>query len=52
MVQLSRLGNNAPDHRANASCQIVIEGSSYRERLSPHRALLESKEVIEQLTAT
>ena len=35
------LGNSALDHLANASYQIVIEGSSYRERLSPHRALLE-----------
>ena len=25
----------------NASYQIVIEGSSYRERQSPHRALLD-----------
>ena len=24
------LGNSAPDHLANASYQIVIEGSSYR----------------------
>ena len=37
------LGNSALDHLANASYQIVIEGSSYRERLSPHRALLETK---------
>ena len=37
------LGNSALEHLANASCQIVIEGSSYRERLSPHRALLETK---------
>jgi len=34
------LGNSALDRLANASYQIVIEGSSYRERLSPHRALL------------
>ena len=34
------LGNSAPDRLANASYQIVIEGSSYRERQSPHRALL------------
>ena len=34
------LGNSAPDRLANASYQIVIEGTSYRERLSPHRALL------------
>ena len=35
-----RLGNSALDRLANASYQIVIEGSSYRERLSPHQALL------------
>ena len=35
------LGNSALDRLANASYQIVIEGSSYRERLSPHRALLD-----------
>ena len=34
------LGNSALDRLANASYQIVIEGSSYRERQSPHRALL------------
>ena len=34
------MGNSALDRLANASYQIVIEGSSYRERLSPHRALL------------
>ena len=32
--------NSALDRLANASYQIVIEGSSYRERLSPHRAFL------------
>ena len=37
------LGNSALDRLANASYQIVIEGASYRERLSPHRALLGSK---------
>jgi DNA replication protein DnaC len=31
------LGNSALDRLANASYQVVIEGSSYRERLSPHR---------------
>jgi len=31
------LGNSALDRLANASYQIIIEGSSYRERLSPHR---------------
>ena len=35
------LGNSALDRLANASYQIVIEGQSYRERLSPHRALLD-----------
>ena len=34
------LGNSALDRLANASYQIVIEGSSYRERQSPHRKLL------------
>ncbi|MYD98819.1 MAG: hypothetical protein F4X98_15730 [Gammaproteobacteria bacterium] len=33
------LGNSALDRLANASYQIVIEGHSYRQRLSPHRAL-------------
>ena len=42
------LGNSALDHLANASYQIVIEGASYRERLSPHRALL--GEVVTSLT--
>ena len=46
------LGNSALDRLANASYQVVIEGSSYRERLSPHRALLGLKGVIEQPTAT
>ena len=45
------LGNSALDRLANASYQIVIEGSSYRERLSPHRALLKAKGVIDQPTA-
>ena len=36
------LGNSALDRLANASYQIVIEGESYRQRLSPHRALLET----------
>jgi hypothetical protein len=31
------LGNSAQDRLTNASYQIVIEGSSYREKLSPHR---------------
>ena len=37
------LGDSALDRLANASYQIVIEGSSYRERQSPHRALLDAK---------
>ena len=41
------LGNSALDRLANASYQIVIAGSSYRERLSPHRTLLPAKEVID-----
>ena len=49
-------GSGLGSHRdlpvmANASYQIVIEGSSYRERLSPHRALLKPKGVIDQPTA-
>ena len=31
------LGDGAPDRPANASYEIVIEGSSYVENLSPHR---------------
>lgn len=38
------LGNSALDRLANASYQIVIEGTSYREKLSPHRR---RKEVID-----
>ena len=34
------LGNSALDRLANASYQIVIEGASYREKLSSHRKLL------------
>ena len=34
------LGNSALDRLANASYQIIIEGSSYRERQPPHRKLL------------
>ena len=37
------LGNSALDRLANASYQIVIEGDSYRQRLSPHQALLRSR---------
>ena len=46
----SILGNSALDRLANASYQIVIEGASYRERLSPHRALLDRKEVVDPQT--
>ena len=45
------LGNSALDRLANASYQIVIEGQSFRERLSPHRALLDRKEVVDPQTA-
>ena len=45
------LGNSALDRLANASYQIVIEGRSFRERLSPHRALLDRKEVVGPQTA-
>ena len=48
------LANSVLDRLANASYQIVIEGQSYRERLSPHRALLDGldgKEVVDSLTA-
>ena len=37
------LGNSALDRLANVTYQIVIEGSSYRERLSPHRKLMGQK---------
>jgi len=42
------LGNSALDRLANASYQIVIEGTSYREHLSPHRR---KKEVIDTATS-
>lgn len=38
------LGNSALDRLANASYQIVVEGSSYRERLSPHRRAIQPEE--------
>ena len=41
------LGNSALDRLANASYQIVIEGTSYRDRLSPHQRLVGLKEVID-----
>lgn len=40
------LGNSALDRLANASYQIIIEGTSYRERLSPHRQHEARKEVL------
>ncbi len=46
------LGNSAPDRLANASYPIIIEGQSYRERLSPHRALLGAKGVFDLSTTT
>ena len=46
------LGNSALDRLANASYQIVIEGSSYRARLSPHRKLRGLEEVIDSPTTT
>ena len=38
------LRNSALDRLANASYQIVIEGSSYRERLSPHLAIRDAQQ--------
>ena len=46
------LGNSALDRLAKASYQIVIEGTSYRESLSPHRKLRGLEEVIDSSTAT
>ena len=46
------LGNSALDRLANARCQIVVEGNSYREKLSPHRKLLGEKVVIDLPKAT
>ena len=46
------LGNSALGRLANASYQIFIEGNSYRERQSPHRAPLEAKGVIDRTTLT
>ena len=40
-------GNSALDRLANASYQIVIEGSSYGKKLSPHQKLIASKDVID-----
>ncbi len=41
------LGNSVLDRLANASYQAVIEGQSYRERLSLHRSLLGPKKMID-----
>ena len=46
------LCNSALDLLANASYQIVIEGTSYGERLSPHRKLLGSEEMLDPRTRT
>ena len=45
------LGNSALDRLANASYQIVIEGDSYRQRLSPHKPLLDGREVVDPQAA-
>ena len=45
-------GNSGLDRLANASYRIVIEGSSYRHRLSQRPVSLGAKGVIDQLTAT
>jgi len=45
------LGNSALDRLANASYQIVNDGEGYRQRLSPHRALFEPKEVLDDPTS-
>ena len=45
------LGNSALDRLANASYQIVIEGSSYRERLFPHLKSRGLEEVSDRQTA-
>ena len=52
LFEYSILGNSALDRLANASYQIVIEGASYREQLSPHLVVLGVKGVIDQPTAT
>ena len=45
------LGNSALDRLANASYQIVIEGSSYREKLFPHLKSRGLEEVSDRQTA-
>ena len=47
LFDLSILSNSTFDQLANASYHIVIEGTSYRQRLYPHQRLLGPKEVIE-----
>ena len=44
----SILGNSALDRLANASYQIVIEGASYREQLSPHRRKKEAIDTVKR----
>ena len=51
LVDVPILGNSTLDRLAHASLQLVIDGESYRQRLSPHRALLEQKEVVDAPTA-
>ena len=51
-ANFSNPGNSVLDRLANAIYQIVIEGTSYRERLSPYRALLGAKAVIDPQTTT
>ncbi|MCY3923289.1 MAG: ATP-binding protein [Chloroflexi bacterium] len=40
------LAGSALDRLGNASYQLVIDGEGTRQRLSPHRSLLEQKEVV------
>ena len=44
------LSNSALDRLTNASYQIVIEGTSYRERLSPQLRLVAPKKVIDPVS--
>ena len=44
------LANGALGRLTNNSCQITIEGTSCRERLSPHGALLKGREVTDPPT--
>ncbi len=45
LIENPILGSSSLDRLADASFQIVIEGSSYRDRRSPHRALFGIKKV-------